>query len=525
VLEDEAQDSSQIQEDVLRLLTSGHGNWVRVGDSNQAIYETFTTASPRFLRSFLAEPDVVGVKFAQSGRSQLAIIDLANHLVDWTLEHHPEPSMRVGPSSAFLGLHIVPTAKGDAQQNPPGDPSAIALVERAYSPDEELDAVARSVQRWFREQSKLPGDQRQTCAVLAPRTEHGARLADLLKKSGVPIVELLRTTASTRQTTGILVDVLSSLVDPTSGRNLAAAFRAWASAGPARTHAQGEPDGSLIEAVLQHIAGCATVEAYLWPRAGHDWLLGLLPEPSPDERVWLEGFRDIARRWHQAASLPVDQLILTLAGDLFREQADLALSHKLAVVMRGFADAHPAFRLPELVEELKSVAQNKRRFLGFAQEDTGFEPPRGVVTLTTMHKAKGLEWDRVYLTSVNNFDFPAGLAHDRYQDEKWYVRDRLSLQAEALGQLEAVKQWQSQAALPRTVGQDMPPEGQATLRARLDYVAERLRLLYVGITRARLELTITWNSGRWQGEKLQPAAALIELWNHQSRQKEPHAHV
>jgi len=29
------------------------GNWVRVGDPNQAIYETFTTASPRYLRDFL----------------------------------------------------------------------------------------------------------------------------------------------------------------------------------------------------------------------------------------------------------------------------------------------------------------------------------------------------------------------------------------------------------------------------------------------------------------------------------------
>ncbi len=38
-------------------------------------------------------------------------------------------------------------------------------------------------------------------------------------------------------------------------------------------------------------------------------------------------------------------------------------------------------------------------------------------------------------------------------------------------------------------------EGRATLQARLDYVRERLRLLYVGITRARKELIITWNTG------------------------------
>jgi DNA helicase-2/ATP-dependent DNA helicase PcrA len=39
-------------------------------------------------------------------------------------------------------------------------------------------------------------------------------------------------------------------------------------------------------------------------------------------------------------------------------------------------------------------------------------------------------------------------------------------------------------------------EGQATLSARLDYCSERLRLLYVGITRARRELVVTYNSGK-----------------------------
>ena len=46
ILEDEAQDSSRLQEKILELLSGPHGNWVRVGDPNQAIYETFTTANP-----------------------------------------------------------------------------------------------------------------------------------------------------------------------------------------------------------------------------------------------------------------------------------------------------------------------------------------------------------------------------------------------------------------------------------------------------------------------------------------------
>ena len=54
VLEDEAQDSSALQEQMLRLLTAQENNWVRVGDPNQAINTTFTSAETRFLRDFIA---------------------------------------------------------------------------------------------------------------------------------------------------------------------------------------------------------------------------------------------------------------------------------------------------------------------------------------------------------------------------------------------------------------------------------------------------------------------------------------
>ena len=53
ILEDEAQDSSQLQEQILRLLVGEGGNWVHVGDPNQAIFETFTTASPKHLLDFI----------------------------------------------------------------------------------------------------------------------------------------------------------------------------------------------------------------------------------------------------------------------------------------------------------------------------------------------------------------------------------------------------------------------------------------------------------------------------------------
>jgi DNA helicase II / ATP-dependent DNA helicase PcrA len=199
-------------------------------------------------------------------------------------------------------------------------------------------------------------------------------------------------------------------------------------------------------------------------------------------------------------------MILTLGQDLFTEPADLALAHKLALVLRQVASDHADWRLPELTAELGVVARNERRFLGFSADDSGFDPARhrGKVVVATMHKAKGLEWDRVHLLSVNNYDFPSGLANDRYISEKWFVRGGLNLEAEALAQLGN--------ALAHSE-YDWQAEGEASLRARSDYVRERLRLLYVGLTRARSELVVTWNTGR-TGEQTQaiPFAALQGWW-------------
>jgi DNA helicase-2/ATP-dependent DNA helicase PcrA len=105
--------------------------------------------------------------------------------------------------------------------------------------------------------------------------------------------------------------------------------------------------------------------------------------------------------------------------------------------------------------------------------------------------------------AVNNYNFPSAQAHDSYISEKWFVRDQLNLEAEALAQLKVLAEANPAAYV----------EGIASLAARTDYAAERLRLLYVGITRAKKELVLTWNSGRSQPQRPpnQPATPFIAL--------------
>ncbi len=486
VLEDEAQDSSALQQDLLALLAGPGERWVRAGDSNQAVYHTFTTADPTLLRNFLDRPGVRTIEMTESGRSAPPIIELANHLVDWTVQGHPLQEAR----GAFRPQCIEPTGGGDSQPNPPADQCHIHFHGQALTPIAEVRVVVRSLVRW------LPAHHERTVAILVPDNERGVRFAEALRERGIPCVELLNSTGETRETAAVLEGVLMHLADPDSPKHLGAAFLAW--------HWQARADKEryrYLGQLARYLNKCRHVEEYLWPRLGADWLRS--QDFEGDEPIeLLSDFRDVAQRWHKAAGLPIDQLVLTVSQDLFTEPADLARAYHFALVLGDYADAHPDWRLPQLADELHLVATNERRFVGLSAEDTGFDPERhkGEVVVATMHRAKGLEWDRVHLTAVNNYDFPSGSILDQYRGEPWYVREQLNIQAEALGQLEALSSPSSSYV-----------EGEASFEARLDYIRERLRLLYVGITRAKRELVVTWNTGRREQDPRQPALAFQAL--------------
>jgi DNA helicase-2/ATP-dependent DNA helicase PcrA len=572
ILEDEAQDSSMTQERILSLLSGsllpersrsdgggavegsvaddalrlrrnerasapqenagtsqrGKGNWVRVGDPNQAIFETFTTASPELLRAFIQSNEHQDMP--ESGRSQKSIIDLANHLIDWVMTSHPDPNAR----TALSVPHVVPVPEGYEPVNPPDNPEALRFISKRYTPEEEMDAVVKSVKKYVDSFAKTPVQERPTIAILVPRNQRGIEVIDALRKRSIEPIELVSSTSETRAAAGSMNYLLSFLADPQSASKLARAYQVWrrdifgsnkvvgTGLAPVQDGDSADDDHQArledlrpyIEQIPALLRKLTDVENFVAPLtsspspAGRgeavkaDWLAAVGESAAEQVIQELSAFRVNVQRWLNAVTLPIDQLVLTLAQDVFTEASDLALSHKLALVLRQVADDHPDWRLPELTAELAVIAKNERRFIGFSSDDSGFDPERhrGRVVVTTMHKAKGLEWDRVYLMSVNNYDFPSNMPNDRFISERWYIRSGLNLEAEALAQLNT---------LESSSEYDWYEEGAATLRSRLDYVKERLRLFYVGITRAKRDLIVTWNSGR-QGDAT-PSLPLSEL--------------
>lgn len=495
ILEDEAQDSSLLQERILRLLAGDGGNWVRVGDPNQAIFETFTTADPKYLRAFIGADDVVGRELPNSGRSTRSIQRLANHLIAWSLKHPHHTIRERIPLSAPM---IQPTPTGDPQPNPPDAPAALVLYPEAYSATKEAVIVTESCKRW------LEANPDQTAAILVARNTRGSEIVKFLREKRVPYVENLNTTSSTRAVVGSLALILEYLADPKEAKKLAKVYQVTR-----RAEQDDAGAAAAIERVMTGLGRISAVEEYIAPRLS-DWLEAAL---SADEQAelyaQLSEFREQVGTWLRAAELPVDQLILTVSGDVFTDVGDIATAHMVALYLARLGETHPQMRLPDFAAELRDIAANRRKFVGLNDEDSQFDPDahKGKVTVTTLHKAKGLEWDRVYLISVNNYDFPSAEPNDSFIGEKWFIRDDLNLSAEALAQLGALQS-----------GADYQ-EGFASLDARVEYAAERLRLLYVGITRARKALTITWNTGRGDATEATASLALRTYWENEMKRR------
>ena len=479
ILEDEAQDSSLIQEEVLRLLTARSGNWVRVGDPNQAINETFTTANPKYLRNFIAKAQL-SVPMETAGRSQRSVLAQANRLVNYVVSAHPNPACRDGLAPTYVRL----TRPDDRQGNPPDDPSRIVYDPQLYSTRDEVDVVSRLAVKHAQEHPN------ETIAILTPSNDYGKEFVNRLEELPIEVVEVLKSTKKARASADVIAVVLDWLSLPLNRKHCLTLFRMLYSEREKGEFYLTAEDQARVAAALEALEH---PEEFFYP-VSEESLKELIESWGFDEflQQTLFRFRYFLKRWLDARFLPIDQLILLIGQDLFHTSEDLCCAGQIGILLSQIVRMNPELGLGSMAAEVRRIASNANLYAGLRGSDSQFDPNDypGKIVVTTYHKAKGLEWDQVFLTSCNNYDFPDGseaqYANRRYKPR--YVRDGLDLQAEILQALKAVSGVEPGLRYRR---------GDGSREAWLDGVKERLRLLYVGITRAKKGLYVSFNSGRF----------------------------
>jgi DNA helicase-2/ATP-dependent DNA helicase PcrA len=421
VLVDEFQDTNFAQGLLLRLLVGEHGNLAVAGDDDQAIYR-FRGASTKNLRDFQAESlGVKVVRLEESFRSGQRILD-ASHAV-------------VAPNEDRIEKRLTAA---------PGTPGGEVAFWRCANERAQAQAVAADVERLIARDGVAPED---VCVLVRSVKGEGQAVAVALEERAVPYRLTGAAAFFQRAEVRDLLAWLRLLEDP---GDAGAVVRALA-----------RPPIELRSIDLARVTQIAR-------RRKLD-MVGALgaalesPQIPPEARERIITFLKLYR----SASGALDstrpdlfvhrlierlglrrQLLFAATAEVVERLVNLAKFGELAAT---YARRSPQATARDFARSVAAVAEAGLR----EEEATGVDRPRGVQVMT-MHAAKGLEFDHVYVLGL----FAARMPGPRRRT------------------LEPIPDQLIKESLPADT--------------KHAHVAEQRRLLHVAMTRARRRLVLAY---------------------------------
>ncbi|MGH8139169.1 MAG: ATP-dependent helicase [Steroidobacteraceae bacterium] len=356
ILVDEYQDTNKLQAEILHAMRPDGAGVAVVGDDAQAIY-SFRAAAVENIMGFpdRFKPRAEVITLAQNYRSTQEVLDVSNSL------------MAEGPRQ--YRKHLL-SIRGN------GARARIVTLEELQT---QAEYVCTEVLR--RREANVPLKRQ---AVLFRSSSHsdilevelGKRKIPYMKYGGLKFLEA-----------GHIKDLLAVLRWADNPRNTLAAFRAiqlLPGMGPANAR-------KAVDHLEAHNNAFAALKTFTPPQPainGFQKLTELMLSLADPQRQW-QGQLHMARDWYRPHFERLYEHFHTRLGDL--DQLEL---------LSGQYPSRERF-LTELTLDPPNATSD---LAGHPVLDEDY------LTLTTIHSAKGMEWDTVYLLNVVDGSFPSEFA-------------------------------------------------------------------------------------------------------------------
>ena len=369
IMVDEYQDTNRLQARIVRLLTATHDNVAVVGDECQSIY-SFRGASHRNMLEFPELfPAAQVIKLEENFRSTQPILDVANAIISDAPEGY--------------GKHLF--SRVDDEAEPP-------LLVSARDENEQSRFVAERI-----EELRAAGVPLSEMSVLFRAGSHSFDLEIELGKHGIPFRKFggIKFAESAH-----VKDALAFLRVVSNPSDTLSWFRTL-------KLLDGVGDATVNQ-ILEHLG----VERREFRAA------------KTKESLFRKLHRFPARAGYKEQLLKLTRLLSALLETKTPAAQLSSVLRFYRPILKARYDDHP--RRGRDLEHLLTIAKRYKSSSELladvaldpsdATQNAGRERGGGFVTLSTVHSAKGLEWDALFVIWMTDGWFPSTRSYDEFED-------------------------------------------------------------------------------------------------------------
>lgn len=361
LIEDEAQDSSLIQQKLITLLGGKYKNIIRCGDVNQSITATFSNADVEGFRKFITENYNVSMNCSQ--RCTKDVWELANSLVTASLSDKTT-------QNAFFKMFMAPVEGKNPVEHD-------AVVSEIFdTPQEEKSRVLKVIRETF---TKHPD---YAVGILLRNNYQVEAWQNLIENAGFKVItrnQCLAQKSVFRTVFAVMKIVLSPFDNEVLGQNYDILSET------------GQYKYGLGEEIIKYENPFIQLNC--------DNLNNL----SLEQFYWDVNY------WISLCYLPPNELVVKVAQDLglLKSEIDRSNIHLISTLIKRICIKNNS--LSYAVERLSELAKrpNLSGFKFFSEEDEDDKTTlQGKVQIMTMHKSKGDEFNLVFMPEMSEKNLP-----------------------------------------------------------------------------------------------------------------------